>query len=342
MKYEKNRKIAGIDELTFRKLLKFLAFPFIALILTVVIVIADRTAAKKKEQAKAATSVAVAESTSGTAGNGPDNNKYVNDFSNYGLQKNTIPEIDALVTAYQKAKTAGDAEAMFKVFGKKDRTGLDALQTKLTEEKKVYEAYKDTVNYIMPGLEKGAYIVYINCKIKFKGVDTPAPMLTRCYVVKDSAGHYSIKEPDTLTKDEQAKVDEADRSEDVRLMDTEMRTALAKAVVSDAKLGSLYQMWEDTGNKSTAGTAEKPTKAENATEGESVEEASIQIGGGTGTAAESTVEAAPTAEAPTTKSGAGVTTAAPVTPADPGTNPAASTTSKTAATTAAAATSAAQ
>lgn len=308
MKYEKNRKIAGIDEFKLRKLMKILILPLIAVFLIIVIVIADRhSKGKAAAAASTGTKTAVSMETAGKTGAekssiGPDNSKYVNDFSGYGLQKNSIPEIDTLVKNYQKARTDGDAAAMYRVFGRKDKAGLDALQKKLTEEKKVYEAYKDTVNYILPGAEDGSYIVYISCKIKFRGIDTPAPMLTRAYVYKNAAGSYVMKEPDTLTEAEQKLVDNADKSEDVRVMDSTMRSELAKAVISDAKLGSFYQMLSGTGTAAvkspSAGTGS--TSAKKAAPSETVKEATIQIKDAEElTAAETTSAAAETLKAGT-------------------------------------------
>jgi len=320
VKYEKNRKIAGIDELKLKKLMKILILPIIAALLIVVIVVADRS---KNRKSASATTADSAQTDAGTNAQGssvaPDNSKYTADFSSYGLQKNSIPEIDKLISDYQKAKTSGDAAAMYKVFGKKDQTGMEALQTKLNEDKKVYEAFKDTINYAAPGAEDGSYIIYINSKIKFKGIDTLAPSLTRAYVMRDDSGNYFIKEPDTLNEEEKKKVDEADSMEDVRLMDSEMRKELAKAVVADAKLGSLYSMLQNT--ESSAATAETTTAAsgETTTEEETVKEVTVEIKGADElTAAETTTAAVTTTAAETTKAEttAAATTAAATTAAE--------------------------
>lgn len=319
VKYEKNRKIAGIDEVMLRKAGKFLILPLIAVILIVVILVSGK--GKKGSSASSAGS-AGGNTDMGTDINGsaetPDNGKYTNDFSNYGLQKNTVPEIDQLVADYQKAKLSANAEAMYKVYGKTDKTGLAELQSKLDEQKKVYEKFQDTVNYILPGAEENSYIVYTGCSIKFRGIDTLAPSLTREYVVKGSSGNYTMKED--LTDAEQKRVDEANRSEDVRLMDSQTRKDLAKAVISDAKLGSLYEMLLNSGGTKNA-SGESTSAGESTSEEETVQEITVVINGGgdklteteTSAAEESAATATENASAAaviTTEAGAGTTAAA--------------------------------
>ena len=226
MKYEKNRKIAGIDEYKIISLMKFLIIPIIIIILIIVIAIGN-IVTDHKDQIVSSDITNSIEDDSGTDVDGesisPDNNIYSNDFSDYGVVKNTIPEIDELVSAYQKAKTDGDASAMYAVFGRSDTDGLEEMQDTLSEERKVYEAYENTVNYITAGIGDDSYIVYISCDVKFKGIDTLAPMLTWAYVYKDQSGKLSMKEPDKLTSKEKELVDKTSVSEDVMLLDNEMK-----------------------------------------------------------------------------------------------------------------------
>lgn len=311
MKYEKNRKIAGIDELKLRKMMKFLIFPLITLVLVIVIVVADRSGRKS----------ASAENPSGMTGEstdengGADGNLSDYNLADYKLQKNAVPEIDALIKSYQKAQTDGNAEAMYQIFGRKDKTGLEALRTKLSETKKLYESYQNTVNYVLPGIEKDAWVVYTNCRIKFKDVDTPAPSLTRAYVLKNSSGKYYIKEPDKLSKEEQKRVDDADNTDEVKLMNAQMRTDLAKAVVSDAKLGSLYRTLEAGGTAAP----EETSAAASGSETESVQDATIRIEDASAltapattaaTTAAATTSAAATSAAATTESASQTETSA--------------------------------
>ncbi len=288
MRYERNRKIAGIDEYKLYKLLKILIIPAIVLVLIVVIVIADRLPKPGDGQDKMVldSSVDTNNATNSDSQKAPDNNVYIYDFAHYGLQKDAIPEINELVAQYQKAKTTGDAELMYKIFGRNDTEGLEAMKTKLQEEMKVYEAYEDTVCYTTAGIEDNSYIVYISSKLKFDGIDTVAPMLTWAYVVKNDSGDYYMKEPDKLTDKEKSRIDEISVSEDVRVLDSDMRTQLAAAIVSDAKLAALYQLWEEG---STTDASEIQEVGDQTEVGESVAE-DINASQATETTEETTIE----------------------------------------------------
>ena len=54
MRYEKNRKIAGLDEFKVFKALKLLAIPMVVLVLVIVILVVDRVQSKKQAVSSAA------------------------------------------------------------------------------------------------------------------------------------------------------------------------------------------------------------------------------------------------------------------------------------------------
>ena len=284
MRYEKNRKILGIDELTLQKAMKLLALPIITIILIIIIVVADKIKSNPVAVTPSDATEVSTDATEQSSSIEPDNNKYIQDFDSYGLQKDAVPEIAELVSKYQEAKLSADAKKLYEVFGRTDTEGLVEMQEKLTSEAEVYEAYEDTVCYTTKGVEDNSYIVYISCKLKFAGIDTPAPMLTWAYVVCND-GIYTMKEPDKLTSEEQEKVDEISLSEDVKVLDSQMRTELAKAVLSDAKLGSLYDMLAEGQTASDSNSEIAEEASQESTESvadESVEEAVIHIEGNAG------------------------------------------------------------
>ena len=278
MKYEKNRKIAGIDEFKLQKLAKILILPVIVLILVIVILIIGRKPKEENaaESATAATAAVVGEQSE-TAETGaeqvkaeteesvaPDENIYVNDFEHYGLQRDAVPEVDELVMKYQRAKTEGDAQLLYEVFGRTDTDGMEETQARMSEEAKVYESFVNTICYTTAGIEKNSYLAFISSNIKFADIDTPAPMLTWAYIYQGADGNYYMKEPDKLNEQEKALLDKVSASEDVTLLDTEMKTNLANAVVNDAKLAALYQMLSENGSgiqTSAAGTLQASPSA---------------------------------------------------------------------------------
>ena len=94
-----------------------------------------------------------------------------------------------------------------------------------------------------------------------------------------------------LNEAETASVKAAEGSEAVKKMNNDYRTALAKAIVSDAKLGSLYQKLRAGGGAAAAADAEEEESTE------AVTDAVIEIPGLAGTeSAETSAESAAPAE----------------------------------------------
>ncbi len=220
----------------FIKLIRPLILPVVVLVILAVALLWGRV---RTNQAAAPQTSSVPESTLESS------ELMLTDFATYGLQKNAIPQINALVEKYQEAKTTGNAALMYRVFGRNDTDGYLEMESQLQDEMAVYEKYQDTVCYVTKGLEEGTYIVFISSYVKFKGIDTPAPMLTWAYVVEDALGRFHMKEPNTLTQAENARIDEIARSEDVRVLDSQMRKELADLVGNDHKLAALYSIWAD-------------------------------------------------------------------------------------------------
>ena len=259
MKYEKNRKILGMDEVKLQKMGKILIIPAIVVVLIIVILIGDHK--PKKESIESVASVesntpakeTMAEAnpaeadTNTSADSESEFNEadYINNFDDYGLQQNAVPVVNEIVAKYQRAKVTGDAKLLYEVFNREPDDAMEEMSAKLQDEMEVYESYDHTTCYTTAGCEENSYLVYIASDLKFAGIDTAAPMLTWAYVYMGDDGNYYMKEPDKINEEEKALLDKVSASEDVKLLDTDMRQRLAQAVVSDAKLATLYQMWSD-------------------------------------------------------------------------------------------------
>lgn len=244
---------------------KKIAIGAVAVAAAVVIAIGLRQTGKPKEVVETTT---VVETTLS------EEERKLSDYVTYGMQKDAIPGIIELVKSYQEAKTKGDAELMYKVFGRSDTDGLEDMQTKLKEESKVYESYSDTVTYVTRGNESNSYVVFISSNVKFYDIETPAPMLTWAYVVESPKGTYHMVENDKLTEAQKDFVENVSRSEDIIALDGQMRKDLAVAVTSDLQLGTLYSIWvqnaatdESTSESSSASESEEETTEETTVEG---------------------------------------------------------------------------
>lgn len=290
MKYEKNRKIAGIDEYKIMKIAKIAVIPVIVIILVLVIVLSDSKKDKPVSNTKASTAPTAEAVEAGAPEHSVSENEtnneaeYISSFDDYGLQQNTVTEVNELVAKYQRAKVTGDAELMYKVFGRAQDDELESLDASLKEEAEAYESYDHTVCYTTVGCEEDSYLVFIASDLKFAGIDTAAPMLTWAYVYKADDGNFYMLEPDKLNDEQKALVDKVSVSEDVKMLDNDMRTRLAQAVINDAKLATLYQMWSDTDNADAETNdpnaiqiQDEETSEGETSEDESIEEADIHI-----------------------------------------------------------------
>lgn len=290
MKYEKNRKIAGIDEYQLFSFFKILALPLIALILIIIIVIVDRIPNKKASATEAASSE--------LPGDAADNDTYTYDFSEYGISANTIPEIDTLISEYQKAKVTGDAETIFRLYGRPNTEGIDVLQARMNEEKKFYEDFLETELYTASGVSEGSYLVLIKTNVKFKKISTPAPTLIWTYVIRDENGNYIMKDSSALSEEEIARKQKLFESEDVILLSNEVNSKLTEAVINDVKLSNLYQLLNEGGQGIPAPNATDEESEENTPESieESYEDIDIGIAPPDGAPPETAAETQSSAE----------------------------------------------
>lgn len=186
-----------------------------------------------------------AESESGTAAGGesgssvaPDNNQYITDFSQYELQKDAVPQVNQLISDYFQAKVDQDAVRLYALFGKTEDDRLPERQEELENEAVWVEDYQNITCYTKPGLTQDSYVVYVTYEVKFRRVDTPAPGLMWCYVVKQDDGTYIIRE--NVVGDEADYVAAQNQTEDVLLLSKQVNERLRQAIESDSLLAGRY------------------------------------------------------------------------------------------------------
>ena len=186
-----------------------------------------------------------AESESGTAAGGesgssvaPDNNQYITDFSQYELQKDAVPQVNQLISDYFQAKVDQDAVRLYALFGKTEDDRLPERQEELENEAVWVEDYQNITCYTKPGLTQDSYVVYVTYEVKFRRVDTPAPGLMWCYVVKREDGKYIIRE--NVVGEEADYVAAQNQTEDVLLLSKQVNERLRQAIESDSLLAGRY------------------------------------------------------------------------------------------------------
>ena len=244
----RRRKGRGWSDADKVKYIRMMAVPLvIVVVLVVIILVMDKK--PRETDASAGTkdsSVEIVVQESGTTGPiaqsdtvAPDNSEYKTDFSDYELKKDEVPEVTRLISDYFQAKVDQDAEALYGIFGKADTSDLAERQSQLEEEAKFIEDYQDIVCYTKEGMTEDSYVAYVTYKIKFRRVDTLAPGLMWCYVVKDESGQYVIRE--NVVGEEADCVAKANQTEDVRLLASQINQQLKEALESDALLAGVYK-----------------------------------------------------------------------------------------------------
>lgn len=173
------------------------------------------------------------------AGVEPDNSQYTTDFSQYELKKDEIPQVNQLISEYFQAKVDQDAQTLYRIFGKTDDGSLDQRQEELKNEAVYIEDYVDIVCYTKPGLTEDSYVAYVTYGVKFRRVDTLAPGLMWCYIVKNDDGNYIIRE--NVVGDEADYVAKQNQSEDVKLLSNQVNERLRQAIEEDTVLAGIYK-----------------------------------------------------------------------------------------------------
>ena len=250
------------------KYARMLAIPAaIVLVLLVVILVMDRKPAGDKAQGSStsaevtnASDISIENDTETGTDDGsvePDNNEYHQDFSAYELQKDAYPQVNELISTYFQAKVDQDVQLLYKVFGKEEDDRLEERKQQLKDEAVYIEDYQDITCYTKAGMTDDSYVVYVTYDVKFRRVDTLAPGLMWCYVVKNDNGDYIIRE--NVVGDEADYVASQNQTEDVRLLSTQVNERLKQAVESDSLLAGIYK---DLSNGAVVSTSEDEKNAD--------------------------------------------------------------------------------
>lgn len=170
---------------------------------------------------------------------GTDETQEITDFSSYDLEKDAYPQVNELIGAYFQAKIDQDPAALYQVFGKADDGNMDFYRKELKAEAAYVQDYEDVTCYTRKGLTEDSYLVYVIYDVKFRRVDTLAPGIMWCYVVKGDDGRYVIRE--NVIGDEADYVAEQNQTEGVRLLNRQVKAKLKAAIESDSLLAGIYK-----------------------------------------------------------------------------------------------------
>lgn len=170
----------------------------------------------------------------------------------YDVEKNAYPEINELFKKFYEAKNDRDVDAIKKLLD--DPSKVDS-QDELQKKTEYIEEYTNITTYTKKGYKAGTYIVYVYHEIKFTGINTPAPGLSKFYVVTGDDGKPKIFSGE-LDEETKAYYDERNNDEDVVALIDMTNKKSEKAIKSDEDLQTFWESINklaDKGNKKAEG-----------------------------------------------------------------------------------------
>lgn len=223
MRYEKNRKLFGLDEYLVIKYAKLLAIPLIILILIISVFLLDIFSSSAKKDV----------ATSSVSAKLQDDIEVTQD-----------EDIAKLIQEYQVAKLTADADKLYALF--LDTSEIDDnLREKLKEEAKEFEYFTaDNIIYAADGAREGEYVIYASMQLKFKKVETTAPMILQAYVVKNADGYHFVMDS-LLDKEQRERVVKINESRKVQDLYKALKEELSQKVVDDVNLADRYKDFAD-------------------------------------------------------------------------------------------------
>lgn len=175
--------------------------------------------------------------------------------------RDSVPEIVDLMKAYFQARATADIEGMNQLYGITDMavTKLEEKRTSMRINAKYITDFRNITTYVRDGVAADSWLVYAVADMKFRSVETTAPMVMYCYVTRDEEGNYMIADTKTLTSQVRSYIDEANRTEEVRRLSGDVGRRLREALEADADLKAIYgilqansPVWGEEYRESTA------------------------------------------------------------------------------------------
>ena len=270
-----------------KKMLHILVFPFIVVILTVVILIADHGKEGQGESEAFTETESVPESPTETMGlwdsgerlpeepgDEPDETEppeaeseeepQVQDpFATEDFQRDPVPEILELMNQYLQARAMADAEAMNQVYGigEVPAKELEEQKKRMSNYSKYVQDFENVATYVMEGPEENTWLVYTAADINFYSAKTRAPLSLWCFVQKDGEGRYTIMDSRQYTQEQMWFAEVANHSQEVRRLAADINARLTEALASDERLKAVYGVLQ-AGSPVWEGTAETEPEVE--------------------------------------------------------------------------------
>lgn len=232
-----------------KKLIQMLAIPLIVIILIIVIIIADRVGKDKEPQDTTAPSTetmapsqSVADSSTSESTTEVAETEWVDPYETDTLKRSKDEGIDNLIINYFIARKTADPALMNQLYGRGELAEWEiaAERNRLWTNAKYMTDYKNLKIYVMDGLTPDSWLVYTTTNMKFRSVETLAPMIMYSYVTKDAEGNYLLVDNKDHSFEINQFIEAANKSEDVRRLAADVNRGLQEALASDEELKKVY------------------------------------------------------------------------------------------------------
>ncbi|MDF2486920.1 MAG: hypothetical protein K0R46_3088 [Herbinix sp.] len=161
----------------------------------------------------------------------------------YSLENNDYPkEIEKLVKTYYEAKVNCDIDTLKSISSEPSNV---ISEKKLLSLMEGIDEYKNIKCYVKKSYEEGAYIVFVSYEIKFIGLDTLAPSLSKLYIITDEAGELKNYDGD-LSEELRAYITSRSDDLDVEVLRKHTEESAKQAKADDKKL---KEYWEALDNR---------------------------------------------------------------------------------------------
>lgn len=227
-----------------QRVARFLILPVAAIILVLLIIIADNPS--KKEDAPVSTEQSsnvqavterVEPETGGTTEVKQDK---IEQDEIPELKQDEIPELTALVRSYCQAKTDCEPSELNRVFGRENASEeeQEAQRSEMERISRMVEGYENITCYHIDGPEPGTYVIYPYFEIQYKDAQMLMPCLTWAYAVKGEDGDFYMTQD--ISDSVAAYVAGTGQTEAVKALVAQVNESQEEAVAADQVLKQIY------------------------------------------------------------------------------------------------------
>ncbi len=165
-----------------------------------------------------------------------------NTFEAENFKENSNEGILDLMTRYFEARATANPELMNQVYGISEMEigALEQLRTELWANAKYMEGCENVTTYVRETDHENRWLVYGITDIRFRAVETLAPMIMWGFVELNEDGKYYLKSQEELSQNELDFAKKSNESEEVRALAKFINNTLKNALLEDEHLSSVY------------------------------------------------------------------------------------------------------